>query len=193
MIASKTFECEDRTRRNEPTRRGEAFVARQLLQFFLAPVQAPQCDPWAAVAAGNRFGVETAIARVCVFRFARRAHRERRHGRARAIVRDSSNNCETRPAMRAIGEGIVGAPFARIRDFRGASATDGRVRGDLRMRAPLHARRDTEVRGHIPTTFLAFDTIDPSQCGRLPPQAIKENGDLFLPAPQPNENAFGVV
>ena len=165
----------------------------QLFQFLRAPVQTPQCDLWTAGSAGDRFGVETTIARVCVFRFARRAHRERRHRRIRAIVGDSSNNREARPAMRAIGEGIVGAPLARIRDFRGASATDGGVRCNLRMRAPLDARRDTEIRGHIPTTCLAFDAVYPRQWRRLPLQAVKENGDLILGAPQPNENALGVV
>ncbi len=114
MIASKTFESEDRARHNEPTRRGEAFLARQLFQFLRAPVQAPQCDLRTAGGAGDRFGVETTIARVFVFRFARHAHREWRHRRVRAIVWYPLNDREARPAMRAIGEGIIGAPFARI-------------------------------------------------------------------------------
>ena len=110
-----------------------------------------------------------------------------------AVIRDFRDYRKARPAMRAIGEGIVGAPFARIRDFRGASATDGGVRGDLRMRAPLDARRDPEVRGHIPATFRAFDAVDPRQYRRLLPQAVKENGNLLLGAPQPNKNSLGVV
>ncbi len=61
------------------------------------------------------------------------------------------------------------------------------------MRAPLHARRDAEVRGHFPTAFIAFDAVDPRQWRRLPLQAFKENGNLLLGAPQPNEDALGVV
>jgi hypothetical protein len=90
--------------------------------------------------------VKAAIQRIVVFAPALRAHRERRHRRFVAVVRNVADDRVARAAVRAVREGIAEAAVVRIEDLGeaiGAGREIGRD-GDLAFPRAL-AVRNREV------------------------------------------------
>src|SRR5208337_5069763 len=134
LKAAEPLDGDDLAFGYEAARRVDAIEQRMLVETRRPAVEANERRPGTANVAGDRFRVETAIGGIAVFAPARLAHREGRHGRVGAIVRDPLDDAQARPAVRAVGEGIAVAALERIEDFLGASRADCCVRRNLRVR-----------------------------------------------------------
>ena len=93
----------------------------------------------AAVRARHRLGVKTSVRRVAVFRFARRAEREWRHGRGRAVIRHGADNGKTRAAVGAVNKRVTIAALVRIVHLRKARGTGGGIRYNLGVHCSARA------------------------------------------------------
>ena len=81
-----------------------------------------------AIGTSNGLGMETAVKRVLVFKCAGIAKWKDPHRRGGTVIRDVFNDCETRPAIGAIDEGIVVTAVGRIEHFMQAVIADAHVR-----------------------------------------------------------------
>ena len=101
------------------------------------PPESHSSGPRAAVPAGVGLGVETAIERDRRIRVWQAAHMAKdRHGSARAVVRDVAHDGETRPAIRAVDEGVAVAAVVGIEHLAQAIGADRDVRRDQRPALP---------------------------------------------------------
>ena len=99
-----------------------------------------QHRPRPARGAGVRLRVEAAVARVVVLRAARRAHREARHRRQRAVVGHAADDREARPAVRAVHERVAEAPVGGVEELAQAVRARGHVGADERRGGARRAR-----------------------------------------------------
>jgi hypothetical protein len=96
-----------------------------------------------------RLRMKAAIARIVIFRLARPAHVEARHGGVRAVVWNVADDRIARPAVGAIGEGVAKPPVGRIGEIAVA------------VRACRHVRRDQHELAFLRPAF-ANDEILPA-------------------------------
>ena len=82
----------------------------------------------AAVRTADRLGVEAPVARVVVLAAAARAEAEPGHGRRRAVVGETGDDREARPAVRAGDERVPEASVGGVGQVGQAVRTDGHVR-----------------------------------------------------------------
>ena len=174
MKAADAFDGNDFARSDEPAYRIDIIEHRMLVETRRPAVEADERRPRPASVAGDRFGVETAVGGVAIFALARLAHRKRRHCRVGAIVGDALDDAETRPAMRAIGEGITEATLKRIDDFLGAGRADRGVRRDLSVRVARKTLGDPKFGRQRAGEGASFDPVNPRQRRRFALQANDE-------------------
>ena len=74
--------------------------------------------------------MEAPVGRILVLPTAVGAHREARHGRVRAVVRDPFDDREPWPALRAVDERVAVAPVGRIEELAHAVVAGGDVGRD---------------------------------------------------------------
>ncbi len=86
-----------------------------------------QPKPGPAVGTSVGLGVVAPVGRILVLCLTSRAHGENLHGGLGAIVRHGLDDGITRPAKRAVDEGIVIPPVLWVREFRQAIWTSGHV------------------------------------------------------------------
>ena len=99
-------------------------------------------EPRPAGGAAGRLGVEAAVARIVVLGAAVGAHREARHRRVRAVVRDGADDREARAAVRAVDERVAEAAVARVEQLSQAVVAGRDVgRNEGRLPAPFGSRR----------------------------------------------------
>ena len=114
--------------RRRCVRQSAADFRRGKVGGVLPNAASPQFQTRAANRTGIGLRVKPAVARVVVFRPARRAHREFFHRGVRAVVGQRFDDAEARAAVGAIRERITIAPVFRIENFAQAIGTGGDVR-----------------------------------------------------------------
>ena len=96
--------------------------------------------------AGDRLGVEAAVARVLVLAPALGAQREAGHGRVRAVVGEAAHDREARAALGAVDERVAVAAIAGIGELAQALVAGGHVGRHERRHRRGGAALDHEVR-----------------------------------------------
>ena len=164
-----------------------------------AAAASASCDPDAkatgAVGAAQRRGrtargtgvglrVETTVAGVVVLGPACRAHREARHRRQGAVVRDPADDAEARPAVGAVGERVAVAPVGRVPQLPQAIGAGGAVRRDRRVGPPVgRALADREAATADGIALLGDDPLEHRQrrrVGREPGEKLRHRGTRAL-------------
>ena len=138
--------------------------------------------------AGQEIGsrMEATVARVVVLAGAVGAHGEARHGRRPTIVGNVADDGETRPAIRAVREGVLPAAIARVEHL--AQAVGAR-RDVWRHRCRALARRpagnDREVLLVTRGDPFVPHSLDHRERRRLGLQTCQESGDARVAVPRP--------
>jgi len=157
-------------------------------------VAALQPGARAAGVAGDRLGVEAPVAGIFIFGAARRAHREGRHGGARAVVGRFAYDRKARAAIGAIGERIAETACKRIANLLEARRACRGVGRNLGAHRAACAHRDAERFADIAHKNLAqLDPVDPRQRRAFGADAIDEAPGLVGVAVDANQHALGVV
>ena len=94
-----------------------------------------QAYPWAAPRACIGLGMETPVPWIFIFSAAGGTQGKGGHGSVGSVIGNFSDDGHPRPAVGAVGEGIVKAPIAGRKNISQAIVTGGDVRGDKRCRA----------------------------------------------------------
>ena len=150
-------------------------------------------QPRAAFRAGDRLGVEAAVGRIGIIAGAVRAHRERRHAGAGAVVRDGADDREARPAMGAVGEGVAVAAGRRIGDLGEAGGT-GRGIGRDAGRGPAGpAFDDGEAGGRRAGESRDLDRGDAGERRRLGLEPLEEARDRSAGAEHLDQHPLAVI
>jgi hypothetical protein len=124
--------------------------------------------------------METAIGWIVVFALALGAHRERAHGRGRAVVGQGGDDGKARAAVGAVGEGIAEAAVARIEDLGETGRAGGQIRHDQRAFLAAGAFADLEAHDAERVQERGFQALDDRNRGpvALEPQQEFAQGRL---------------
>ena len=142
---------------------------------------------------GDRLGTEGPVGGIGEFGAARRAHQERRHGGAGAVVGDGADDTEPRPAIGAGREGVAPPPRGGIADFPDAVRTHRGIRRHLGRGRPCNAVGDREFGGHWTRMGTDVDVLDAGERRRLAFLTLEERRDGIGAARDPHQHADGVV
>ena len=112
-------------------------------------------QPWPALVAGDRLGVEAAVSGILVFAATGGTEREAGHRRAASVVGDGRHDREAGAAIRAVDERVAVASIGRVEELLQAVVARGGVRRD-------------ERRPSGPSVFAEHDREPGIEVGRAP-------------------------
>ncbi|OIQ69703.1 hypothetical protein GALL_486950 [mine drainage metagenome] len=123
-----------------------------------------------------------------------RAHGESRHGGVGAVVGHSAHDGQARPAVGAVGEGMVPAAAGRVVHLGEAGGAGRRVRRHLGGSMAALAGGDGEVVGGLARRQRHHvDGVDPGQRRAVRTQPGRQRVECVGRAPGGDEHAVGVV
>jgi len=153
-------------------------------------VHKPQA--WTAGRAGHGLGMEAPVRRVGVLSGALRAKGKAAHGRDGAVVRDGPRNGVARPAVGAVGKGVLIAGVGGVVHVGQTVGADAHV-GAYKHAVPGLARAGNNAK--IPFAFNRLQVVlrhasQTGQRGQLGAQAATKAPHLVLRALQLHAHAF---
>ncbi len=89
--------------------------------------------------------METSVGRISVFAPAVGTLRKPYHAGIGTVIGNGAHNAQTRPTMRAIGEGITVTTIAYLENIRTASRTHGRIRHNSCVNLAGFAGNNAEI------------------------------------------------
>ena len=142
---------------------------------------------------GNGLRMKAPVCRIAILRLAGFAQGERGHGGGGAVIRNRTDDAETRTAMGAVGEGIAEAPVGGAGDLFQAGWAYACVRRYLGVNATASAF-DNEKAGRKGCLAVhRFDAFDLGQRRRFPPQGLDQRAGLVASARDADQNALAVI
>ena len=158
-----------------------------------APVETYKPRFRAAGRTGDSFCVEPSVRRVVILAEASVAHDKGGHRCPGAVIRDTLDDAEARPAMSTVREGVAITALERIEYLLCAGRAGCGIRGDLR------ARSTTDRLGDAKSTYRHFgngsalNLLDPRKWRRLSPQALDQKGNRVAIPRDTNHHALRII